>query len=531
MGFISKYSKGIFPGTNQGQAIWQQVFGNVSRNKEEAYKSPPVMGGSYGRTLTATDLSVKKLLQALRSNAPGQATQPRWEQSNHFVGIAYVAIHRIATMMSQSEFQVYQRDDSHPQGKVPAKSEAAKKIIRLLQKPNNEDSFGDLLYVISQQMFLTGSAFMWVVPNALGEPMELYNIPTATAIAGPIVDATYPSGYYRIQPLYPYGPFGMMPTPNSAVGATIPAEWFLRFKFWHPLLRYEGWSPMTALNLHIDEVEAMDSSRWYAMKRVFRPNVVANMTDMEGMQPLPAEEIERIRIEFENSFMGPDNVGNLIIPAPGMKLEEFGTSPRDMDYQAGWEQLTSFVLGGFGVTKPVAGMVEDSSYSTLFASLKQFYWTTLDPLAEKISKVLTRFLLSFYGEEDLFLEIRCKRIDDHEVKLAKMEKLITGKAITKNELRLELDMPLTEEPWGDEIAGFEAPPEQPGLMPGMEGMVGAMEQTQEEPDAISELESIMSGEQELKNDENSRPRFNEGNATALGPRDLGKALFGTNGRH
>jgi hypothetical protein len=303
----------------------------------------------------------------------------------------------------------------------------------------------------------------------------------------------------------------------------------LRVKYQHPLLRYEGFSPMTAMNMQVDEFQAMERSRWYSMKRTFRPNMVQNMEEMEGAQPLPPEEIERIRTEIEDGFMGPENVGNLFVPAPGTKLEEFGSSPRDMDYASGWDQVSNFILGGgFGITKPAAGMVESSSYSTLFATLKQLYWQTLEPKANKIAAKLTRFLAPFFGD-DLFIEIRCRRIDDHDVTFARMDKLIQGKAITKNELRLELDLPLTKEPWGDEIAGFEPPPEEPGAMPGLE-------EGQEGGSAIDDLESIMAGDQDEMDMENSRPRYNEGNAGSLGPRKsipehLIKASSKTNGHH
>ncbi len=100
-------------------------------------------------------------------------------------------------------------------------------------------------------------------------------------------------------------------------------------------------------------------------------------------------------------------------------------------------------------------MIEDSSYSTLFATMKQLYWQTLDPMSNRISNHLTRKLAPFFGD-DLIVEVRCKRIDDHDVKNAKLQLLMAGKAITKNELRKECEFPLTPEDWGSEMAGMVA---------------------------------------------------------------------------
>jgi hypothetical protein len=45
-----------------------------------------------------------------------------------------------------------------------------------------------------------------------------------------------------------------------------------------------------------------------------------------------------------------------------------------MEYTGGWEELVDFLLGSFGVPESLVGEVEDSSYSSLLATLKQFGW-------------------------------------------------------------------------------------------------------------------------------------------------------------
>lgn len=480
---LSKPSKaGTQPfSREQSRHLWTRIFSGT--NKEEGslklrqgeHPRQVVPGGSYGRSLVASDAAIVRLLQALRSMAPGGWSDDRWEQTKHYVGIQYVAIHRMGEQLSQAEFQVFQKDRNHPEGKKPAEGEEVERLIRVLEKPNPEDSFGDLMYQWNLQINLTGTSLTWMVPNKLGEPFELYPIPTAIAIPQPAVNPEFPDGYYRIQPVYPYGPFSSYPTPNSAVGAAVPAQWMMRCKFPHPLLRYEGYSPLTALRLHIDEVEQIDRSRWYTMKGSINPSAVLNFDEMEEGTPLPEQEIERIRAEFEASWQGTENHGRLFVSAPGSKLETWGNSPKEMEFQQGWEQLVSFVLGGLGITKPAAGMIEDSSYSTLFATLKQLYWLTLEPLANRIAKRLTRVLAPFFGD-DLIIEIRPKRIDDHDVTNGKIQVAMQAKAITKNEVRQELDMATTDEEWGDEIAGEESQQAQQQQMGGMKGGPGGIGQ-------------------------------------------------------
>src|SRR5690349_12596664 len=214
-----------------GRRLWEEVFGSTS--KEEAFHKPDVTpGGSYGTSINSNEAALIRFLQALRSRAPGSWTDDRWAQSAHFTGVTYVAIHRKADQLAQAEFQVYRKDDSHPEGKVPVGKDDPPEggrqckpydLVELLEKPNEEDSFGDLMYSWCSQMDLTGMGLTFMVPNKLDYPFKLYPIPTATAVPQPAINPQFPEGYYRIQPYYPYGPFSSYPTPNSSVGAAVPA--------------------------------------------------------------------------------------------------------------------------------------------------------------------------------------------------------------------------------------------------------------------------------------------------------------------
>lgn len=480
MGAIAEYARGGKAGglsspSREGAATWRQIFGNTSKEDTEGF--PRVRPEARSDSVLSTNNATKRLLQALRSRAPGGWTDDRWEQSKHMLGMVYSAIHRVGEQMAQSEFQVMRKDKQTAGGMRPVQEgEEGYELVQLLERPNNEDSFGDLLYNWNMQMDLTGTALTWMVPNYYGKPFEIYPIPTATAIPQPVLDPSYPDGFYRIQPLYPYGPFSSYPTPSSAVGAPIDARWVMRFKYPHPLLRYDGYAPLTAMRSYIDQLESIDRSRWYSMKRTVNPSATLNFDEIEGMEPLNDEAIDRLIAAFEAAHQGPENTGQLFVCPPGGKLEPWGGRPVDMDWTQGWEQISSFVLGGgFGITKEAAGMIQQSSYSNLFAALKQLYWLTLEPKVNRIASKLTRFLAPYFGN-DLIVLIRCKRIDDHDIRNARIEKLMSAKAITKNEVRRELDMPLTEEEWGDEIAGEPPGGGQQDMMGGMMGGDMGMEE-------------------------------------------------------
>lgn len=492
MGFLSRYSSGgalqpvpgnkaatIQQARQEGANLWQRVFGTDKESGGTNRKVQPLPNPAPGWVASAGNtLAQQRLLMALRTKSPGGWSDNRYEQAAHYTGIAFVAIFRLMRMMGQGEFQVFIDDPSHPEGRRPVtrddppqggsffhgtkiveRSPLVKPydLVELLKKPNPLDSFGKMLMRFTLQKYLTGTRLCWMVPNDFGSIAELYPIETVIAQPQPIINPEYPDGFYRIQPLYPNGPFSSYPTVNAAAGAIIPAEWMLKDAFPHPFLRYEGYSPLTGMRLHVDEVESMDRSRWYRMKRDIRPNAILQMTEAEGTQPLPPEEIERIRAEFEAEFQSPENFGKLMVTYPGCELQ-LQTDTQEVDYYQGWEQLVSFVMGGFGITKEAAGMISDASYAALFATLKQLQFITLDPESQDIGQDFTRNLAPFFGD-GLTVEVRCRRIDDHEIIFQKIEMGIKCRNVTKNQALKMMDMPTTAEPWGNDIVGDPSPNE------------------------------------------------------------------------
>lgn len=487
MPFLTDYARGkatdaVREAVEEGRSRWQSIFTDKERGlKRPVDEFPSVRDNhnSWVRGSQSTGAAYTRLLQAMRSMAPGGWSDDRFEQGagRHFRNVPYICIHRTGEILSEAEVLVFRKDDNAQDGKRPISRNSdpeAYRLVKVLEEPNNDDALGDMLYSLNQQLDLTGTALTWMVPNRDGRVAEMYVIPTAIAIPQPAINPDYPDGYYRIQPVYPYGPFSSYPTPASAVGAPIPAQWMLRMKYPHPYLRYDGWSPLTALQLHLDEIEMMDRSRHYAMRRGINPSAVLQFRDMEGMQPLPEAEIQRIVAQFENELQGPENTGRLYVAPPGSELEQFGTSPKDMDYQAGWDQLTTFAMAGFGISKPAAGMVETSSYATLFATLKQLHLQTLEPKCRRIESKWTRQLAPFYGD-DLIVELRCKRIDDHEILFSKIDKLSALKGMPASFIKMVmrmLDLHIDEQ-MVEELAAAG----QEGMMgqaPGMPGGVPGM---------------------------------------------------------
>lgn len=104
-------------------------------------------------------------------------------------------------------------------------------LYNLLTRPNHSQTFSEFIEACIDQLDLTGTSLTWMVPNKFGIPIELHSIPTVIAVPQPALYPNYPDGYYRIQPLYPYGSLtSFYSTQAICFGAPIPVKWMIRIK-------------------------------------------------------------------------------------------------------------------------------------------------------------------------------------------------------------------------------------------------------------------------------------------------------------
>jgi phage portal protein BeeE len=344
------------------------------------------------------------LLAGLRANAPGAWSANRLNQANHFIGVAFTAISAMCDGVSSATLEVTDLDAEeeirshiHVQKSISHTNREGVRVpfdhelVQLLEDPNPGDTFQDLLYETTLQLCLTGNCLTWMVPNRLGLPSELYVIPTALAQPVPYSQA-WPRGAWRITPLYPYGPFAVIPTPVATAGAVVPNEDILHIKRKHPLLRWDGYSPLTAGARQMDILDMIDDARWAAFESGINPSIVFEIDAQKAGSNFNQDQLDKFQAKLNEKYSATKNFGKGMILAPGVSAHPYSTAPVDMAFDGGWEQMRDFVLSLFGVPKGLVGITEATSYAALYAALKQFYLIKLKPEADRIAAQWTKFL-------------------------------------------------------------------------------------------------------------------------------------------
>lgn len=404
---------------------------------------------------------VQRLLIALRSHSPGPWTANLMELSRHFTSAVYIAVNTLATHASRSTFHVFERTDDPnvPGGEIELPW--TDPVHELIENPNPEDTFADVMYQSVQQLSLTGMSLTWVVPGGSG-PAEFYNLPTANCwplTAGTYDPKRYPHGGYRVIP-YTYGMISASPQATAA-GAIIPAEQVMRLKNPHPFLRYDGYAVLTAMGHHVDTFEAIGTSRFATMRQGAEQSLQLKATSQLSQDP-DEPTLARTRKQLELLYAGPENANKIVIPPAGWEFSQISTTPKDMAWTEGFMQLLDFVLASFGVPKAVAGLQDSSSYATLYASLRAFGYFSLGPIVGRIEARMNKDMIRpAYGRE-FGVRLVPPEFRDEQLEVNQLSNDLKSGAITYEEYRTRRKWSAIKEPWTKDRVTANFVPQQPG---------------------------------------------------------------------
>jgi phage portal protein BeeE len=465
--------------------LWNTLAGMLGRSATPAPEQPAAPAAPESATKSMNVAGVRSVLQG--RGAGGWASDHRAE-TEKFTGWHYIAIHSIAMAAAQAEVLVFDdagTADTSKRRQARRKSLRARfgsvsrwkslyggddretdplptdhPLSRLMKRPNPKQSGALFRYEIVQQIRLTGSAFIWNVPNRLGRVCERYVLPTQ--VCTPVQPSPmYPQGGWRVDPSLQRYPmvdadgFTEQTGWMRAIGGTLPAEQVQIIKLPHPLYKDDGQSPISAGALWADTADQIDQARFHHVGNAGQPSLL--VTAPPDTQP-SEEELAAAREKLKKQLCGPKNAGGLAMATGGTVITEFGTTPRDMSYDTGFEQSKSANLAIHQTPPVAAGIQEAGAYAAYLASMRQFTTTSVQPLLDLISEEDSHVIAPQFGP-GLVIEIEAKSFDDPEQVERELATDITGRSITKNELRAVRGRPaLSPEQGGDDWAGQNPAP-------------------------------------------------------------------------
>lgn len=255
-----------------------------------------------------------------------------------------------------------------------------------------------LLETLAAHLLLHGNAFVQIIRDGAGAPVELFALrpDRITVEAGP--DGWPAAWRYRV------GDRTVVIPVEDAEGWPC----IIHLKDFHPLDDHYGAGCLSAAAQAVAIHNT--SARWNCalLENAARPSgalVYEGSADTGG---LTNDQFDRLRAELAQAYSGHSNAGRPMLLEGGLKWQSLSLSPADMDFAELKAAAARDIALAFGVPPMLLGLPGDNTYSNYREANRALWRLTLLPLAQKVLSGLSEGLAPWFT--DLALAIDLDRV-------------------------------------------------------------------------------------------------------------------------
>jgi HK97 family phage portal protein len=302
-------------------------------------------------------------------------------------------------------------------------------LQKLIDAPNPDQSWYDLIYQAAQQLDLSGNAFLSEIKGGIGGlPFELWLLPSKAMSIKP--------GRERLIESFCF---------SSDTGKrTILQADMVHLKRPNPDSPYFGMPILKAAALATDIDR--ESGSW--QKASLQNRSVLDLHIEVDPNTTP-EQREEVRAKILERQASPANARKPIISSG--KITQLGQNAVEMDFNQSRMKVWAEIASCFGVPLAMLGFTENVNLSNAGAMKRLFWEDTIIPELELLKRQLTQQLAYEFGQE-WRLEPDLSNIsalkEDRTIKLANAEALLRL-GYTRNEIDKKLELGFGETDGGD----------------------------------------------------------------------------------
>jgi len=353
---------------------------------------------------------------------------------NANTGWVYACTRAIAEAIAKTEFRLFT---------VKGENEVETfnhEILDLLNSVNHYQTRFELLYNTAAHLELAGNSY-WLLVNAKGEPVK-------SETEKPV--AIFPLSLLYVKPIKAPLPEFIKGYKYRIDGSTQDFKPFqiIHFKCIDPNDPYEGIGTVQNIAEWIDA----DNAATQFNAAYFKNGARIGGT-LESDKAMSVEQQKVLKTSFENLYKGTSNAHKVAILPAGIKYEEKGTTPKDMEFATLQNVSRDKILAGFRVSKTVLGTAEsETNRATAETADYVFSERTIKPKVEMIVQQLNEFLVPRFGD-NLYLDFHSPTPEDMTAKMLELAAALPGQAsMSINEAR-EIFFGLGPVEGGDNVMG------------------------------------------------------------------------------
>ncbi|MCJ2184222.1 phage portal protein [Novosphingobium sp. 1949] len=259
----------------------------------------------------------------------------------------------------------------------------------------SETSAGQpLLETLAAQLLLHGNAYVQILKDARGRPVELFALrpERVSVIAGP---DGWPSAYaYEVA-----GKRIVIPVLDEDASPCL-----IHIRHFHPADDHYGAGCLSAADQAVATHNAASEWNRQLLENAARPSG-ALVYDTGDGNPLTPDQFDRLKTELSNAFAGAANAGRPMLLEGGLTWQAMAMSPADMDFATLKAAAARDVALAFGVPPMLLGLPGDSTYANYREANRALWRLTLLPQAAKLLAAIAEALAPWFPEAELAVDL------------------------------------------------------------------------------------------------------------------------------
>jgi HK97 family phage portal protein len=244
-----------------------------------------------------------------------------------------------------------------------------------------------LLEVLAAQLALHGNAYIQLIKDGAGVPVELFPLrpERVEVVAG---EDGWPAAYRYV-----------LADRTLTIALEDEHGWpnIVHLRGFHPTDDHYGAGCLAAAAPAVAVHNAASEWNRALLANAARPSG-ALVYDGEDGGALSAEQFERLKAELQNAFQGHGNAGRPMLLEGGLDWKAMSLSPADMDFATLKAATARDIALAFGVPPMLLGLPGDNTYANYREANRALWRLTLLPLAGKILNGLHEGLSDWFAD-------------------------------------------------------------------------------------------------------------------------------------
>jgi len=251
-----------------------------------------------------------------------------------------------------------------------------------------------LLETLASQLLLHGNAYVQILKDGLGRPVELF------ALRPERVTLVFGSDGWPTGIVYRVADRSMtIPLLDADASPNI-----IHIKGFHPGDDHYGAGCLAAADMAVATHNAAANWNRSLLENAARPSG-ALVYDAGANGEMGPEQFDRLRDELNRVFSGQGNAGRPLLLEGGLKWQSMSLSPADMDFASLKAAAARDIALAFGVPPMLLGLPGDSTYSNYKEANRALWRLTLLPLADKLLSALAEGLATWFPQARLAVDL------------------------------------------------------------------------------------------------------------------------------